>query len=572
MPLAYRIARRIAGALVIAALFLFALHAVNSDRVIYGAFFGKEFFVGGLRLEEARTAIRGMSAGILATPLRFTLAEQNFSYTATPQDLGVVLDSRKMAEKTEALGHERNMVSRLRRQLAAFASGAQLPVEVAVNEERFLAASDNFFGALDVRATNADLLFDATTGSFSIQEAREGLVADRTKLKEVLAAHAQTLILPPEIPLERIAETPSLTTKDAEETLGRAHDVLETAPHTLTFDAESAAWIIDKNTFGSWLTVEKEYEGAALRSETRLALRDEAVEEFLLREVIPAVNREPVNAEFTVKEDRVVAFALSQPGRSVDIPATIAEMERVLRDNIPPSSQAIPLSIQTVEPRITTETIDTLGIRALIGTGESDFSGSPKNRKHNIRIGAAKYNGVLIAPNEEFSFNKILGNVGPEEGYLPELVIKKDKTIPEYGGGLCQVATTAFRAAIYSGLEITERYPHAFVVRYYGKPGFDATIYPPHPDLRFKNDTPGHILIQTRILGTKLTFEFYGTNDGREVTLEGPRAYDQKPDGSAKATLTQKVVRGGEVVREKTFYSSYRSPALYPVSQRNPLE
>ena len=176
-----------------------------------------------------------------------------------------------------------------------------------------------------------------------------------------------------------------------------------------------------------------------------------------------------------------------------------------------------------------------------------------------------------MKPGEEFSFNTRLGEVGPQEGYLPELVIKQNKTVPEYGGGLCQVSTTFFRAAILAGLEITERFPHAFAVKYYSPQGFDATIYPPHPDLRFKNDTPAHILVQTRIEKTKLYFELYGTNDGRTVKLDGPYQYDQKSDGSMKAKLTYTVTRDNQVLREKTFHSNYKSPLLYPV-QRNPLE
>ena len=206
-----------------------------------------------------------------------------------------------------------------------------------------------------------------------------------------------------------------------------------------------------------------------------------------------------------------------------------------------------------------------------MGKGTSNFAGSPSSRIHNIKIGSAKFHGLLIKPEEEFSFNTILGEVGPEQGYKEELVIKRDKTIPEYGGGLCQVSTTVFRAAVYSGLKITERYPHAFPVVYYSPQGFDATIYPPHPDFRFINDTPSHLLIQTKVEGYYLTFEFYGTDDGRKVEIDGPHQYDVKSDGSMKTKLARKILRHGELVEEKTWKSSYKSPDLYPI-QRNPLE
>jgi vancomycin resistance protein YoaR len=249
------------------------------------------------------------------------------------------------------------------------------------------------------------------------------------------------------------------------------------------------------------------------------------------------------------------------------------DAERVLEESILSSSSTdILLPVAVTKPTIGNDAAEELGIRELLGIGETDFSGSPPNRIHNIRVGAARFNGILVKPGEEFSFNALLGPVGPETGYKPELVIKQDKTVPEYGGGLCQVSTTAFRAAVFSGLPITERRNHAYIVRYYNPPGFDATIYPPHPDLRFINDTEGHILIQTSVSGTKLRFEFYGTSDGRNVEIIGPTVYDKRPDGSAKATLTVRVKGKDGSVREQIFRSTYKPPSLYPVERRNPLE
>ena len=154
---------------------------------------------------------------------------------------------------------------------------------------------------------------------------------------------------------------------------------------------------------------------------------------------------------------------------------------------------------------------------------------------------------------------------------MPELVIKHNKTVPEYGGGICQVSTTAFRAAVNSGLKIIERYPHAFPVKYYNPQGFDSTIYPPHPDLRFLNDTPKNILIQVKIEGTTLIFEFFGTADSREVKIKGPTILSASEDGSMKTILYQEIWRDGKMERQDKFFSNYKSPALYPV-EKNPLE
>jgi vancomycin resistance protein YoaR len=222
------------------------------------------------------------------------------------------------------------------------------------------------------------------------------------------------------------------------------------------------------------------------------------------------------------------------------------------------------------EPKITLEKINNLGINTLIGRGESDFSGSPASRIHNIKVGIGKFNGTIVGPGEEFSFNSLLGEVDEKNGYQPELVIKEGKLIYEYGGGLCQVSTTIFRSAILSGLPILERKPHSFPVRYYNPQGFDSTVYPGVVDLRFKNDTPSHILIQGKVDKTKLVVEIYGSSDGRDISIEGPYQYDQQSNGAMKAYFIRKIASNGET-KEERFNSSYRPP---PTSkeERNPLE
>ena len=292
--------------------------------------------------------------------------------------------------------------------------------------------------------------------------------------------------------------------------------------------------------------------------------------------IVPQVNCEPVNAQLEYENEKVEVFSLSQEGVSLKAEENKNEIYKNIfrEENYEDDSEKdikIEIITEKVQPEITTESIDNMGITALLATGESNFYGSSKNRKHNIAVGASKFHGILIGPEDEFSFNKVLGKVGPQQGYLPELVIKKGVTTPEYGGGLCQVSTTTFRAAVKAGLEITERKNHAYPVKYYNPQGTDATIYPPHPDLRFKNNTPAYILIQTRIEGNNLYFDFYGSDDDRKVVLTGPYIYDKKSDGSMKATWTQEVYDQNEELKFKeVFYSNYKSPNLYPLG--TPLE
>ena len=152
---------------------------------------------------------------------------------------------------------------------------------------------------------------------------------------------------------------------------------------------------------------------------------------------------------------------------------------------------------------------------------------------------------------------------------------------------MCQVSTTLFRAVLNAGLPIEERVAHAYRVRYYEEKyqvGFDATVFQPSPDFKFKNDTPGHVLIQTEFSerDKHLVFKLYGTSDGRLVNLSKSRVWEvvapppdlyiddaTLPAGTVKQTehaawgakvaFDWKVTRGEEVLQERTFYSNYRS-------------
>ena len=218
---------------------------------------------------------------------------------------------------------------------------------------------------------------------------------------------------------------------------------------------------------------------------------------------------------------------------------------------------------------ITEELLSGLNITDKLATGESNFSGSTTSRIQNISVSAGLYNGLLIPAGDTFSFNTILGEVDAEHGYMPEKVIKGDTIAYEYGGGICQVSTTMFRAAINAGLPIVERKPHAFPVHYYEPQGFDATIYPGVSDLRFVNNMPSYVLIQTRISGKNLYVDFYGTTDGRKVSIDGPYQYEIQPDGAMKAYFTRTINFADGASTSKSFYSNYKSPTLYP-TEPNP--
>lgn len=277
------------------------------------------------------------------------------------------------------------------------------------------------------------------------------------------------------------------------------------------------------------------------------------------------INQDPVDALFGVSETGgIIVETPEKVGRKLKESDSVALILRALTTT---DGSAVKISLPTdiTKPKISGDDRERLGLRELIGEGKSNFKGSPKNRVFNIKRALKQYENILIAPGEEFSFVDYLGEVDGEHGYLPELVIKYNKTEPEFGGGICQVSSTVFRAAIYSGLKIAERRNHAYAVQYYKPIGMDATIYIPKPDLKFTNNTPGYILMQPIITDFDLTFRFFGTKDGRSVKVDGPHILERGDDGSMKTVFTQEVnADDGQNFIRDSFYSNYKSPSLFP--------
>ncbi|MDP3954635.1 MAG: VanW family protein [bacterium] len=286
-----------------------------------------------------------------------------------------------------------------------------------------------------------------------------------------------------------------------------------------------------------------------------------------LTELSEKINKKPINAKFDIKNGIINETAPAKNGRFLDLNKTTEQIAHVIRAG----SNEASLSFSEITPNITLEKLNILGITKLIGRGESDFTGSSAARIHNITTAVKIYDGVLVEPGVEFSFNELLGEVDASTGYKAELVIKGDKLIPEYGGGVCQVSTTIFRSAINAGLPITERKSHSLPVRYYTPQGFDATIYPEVVDLKFKNDTGNYILVEAGITGTKLLFELYSSGDGRKTVVSPPSYYDITPEGALKAVFSRTVTYADGEEKTEKFYSSYKAPSEFE-TLRNPLE
>lgn len=316
---------------------------------------------------------------------------------------------------------------------------------------------------------------------------------------------------------------------------------------------------------------------------------DEHKYEKLIDNLVEKTTIEPIDPLFNFQNGKVITLREGQDGQRVNTAELKREVVNQLKDALEdPQKQTIVIAapIDTIDAAVAEDKADSLGIKEEVGIGSSSYKGSIENRAFNINLAASRLNGTLIKPGETFSFNKTVGDISSLNGYKQAYVIQNGKTVLGDGGGVCQVSTTLFRAALNAGLPIIERNPHAYRVGYYEQdsgPGIDAAIYTPTVDLKFKNDTNHHLLIQTYVepATQKLTFTLYGTKDNREVVISKPVVLSETPApeplyqddptlpkgevkqvdfaaAGAKVFFSRTVTKDGKILQSDKFSSNYR--------------
>lgn len=460
-------------------------------------------------------------------PVRPTVsASEEFAY-----DLYGV-DPTESVDQAAARAISQGLAARLVRTTQGLLLGWRLPLVQSINEEALTVTLSETFAEDEARARSATFRVTAATGELTITNERAGERFDYTAAVARIRHQVSQLDRTP-VALTPLPEQPDVTAADIRALEPAVKAALERTPLTIT--AADKEFPVDRGSVARALT--------AVRRDGRVALALDAEKLTEIFDAVAAVVDVPVQeGRFRVEGDRIVEFAESRVGTELDREAT----SRTLAERLAGGERSLAASVRETQPQFTADGAATLGIKELVAEGRTNFSGSPVNRRFNIGVGAQKLHGLLIQPKEEFSLLKALGPIDGKNGYRQELVIKGDRTIPEYGGGLCQVGTTFFRLVLNAGLPILERRNHSYRVRYYEPPvGMDATIYEPKPDFRFVNDYSAPLLLQARIEGDDLVFQFYGTKDARTAKTTQPRVYNVKPP-PPKVTIETTDLKPGE--------------------------
>lgn len=229
-----------------------------------------------------------------------------------------------------------------------------------------------------------------------------------------------------------------------------------------------------------------------------------------MQKISDAIYTEPVNAIY-VKEP----FSLTKEKNGVKLAITVEEAQSKV-DNENKEEYNFPLTI--TKPEIT---INDIGLEAFpyrVSTFSTNYNAGDVGRTNNLKIASGKTNNVVLMPGEVFSFNQVVGKRTVEEGYRDAKVYENGRVVDGLAGGICQVSSTLYDAALLANLEIVERYNHQFTTSYLPG-GKDATVVYGVKDLKFKNNREYPIKIVTSMGGGTITYSIYGIEQANEYKI-----------------------------------------------------
>lgn len=447
---------------------------------------------------------------------------QDEVWVAHPQELGLVFDVGASVQQAYEIGRG-GLFSSLAGQLNVIQGGLELAPVIVFDERVAHGYLQNLAVQIDRTVLEAELSLTGTEIHYI--PGQTGRVFDVDATLDTLVTQLQTFT-DGEVPLVITELVPAVL--DASVQVESLRQMLS-APLTLLITdmqpGDPGPWTLEPWQVAGMVSIGLAEADAGRQFE--ILLDTQSIKQ-LLEQVAPQVDRTPQNARFYFDDNsrQLVLIEASKVGRILDIGATLEAVTQGLLSG----QHTIAVALDTEAPAVSSDaTAQSLGITELVYSETTYFRGSSAARLLNIDTARAEFHGLLVPPNATFSMGDVLGDISLDNGYAEALIIYNGRTITGVGGGVCQVSTTLFRTAFFAGYPIVERHAHAFRVFYYEQrpgsgidpllAGLDATVYFPLVDLKFTNDRPYWLLMETYFDRDEmsLNWKFYSTNDGRTV-------------------------------------------------------
>ncbi|MCA9859813.1 MAG: VanW family protein, partial [Thermomicrobiales bacterium] len=494
---------------------LFAFRVAYSNEIYPGTRVGG-VDVSGMTRTEATRALQAKADEITAQRAYFDGFDQHWAPTLA--ELGVTADIDASIDQAMAIGREDSSADRLSSVVSSLSGERDLPLQLTINPEKL----SNWSATVnnDINLIPHDAILTVENGQVTILPESNGTIVDEAAMQTVIEENLLTMQAPTQA-LPTVFKLPSIHASDLEPVQALITNALS-SPVTVTFGSQS--WTIKPEDFGQFVTTSIDPTKTGAES-VSIEVDQESLSSWLNSQFAGSVNSDPKNARVAWDGEKLFATVDSVDGAKLR-PIAMAEAVSAsfLGDHEP-----VQIPVTVLKPDVDGDNLDALGITTKLGVGTSNFDGSDDARSINIAVGAELLNGTLIPPHGTFSFNHSIGVIGPDLGFVEGQVIDGEKIGRDYGGGICQVSTTVFRAAFYAGMPIVEGWPHRWRLGFYELDGWtaglDASIMQPEGDpfgggdFRFENPTDSWMLIESYVEYPRVIVIIYGADLGYTVDV-----------------------------------------------------
>lgn len=291
----------------------------------------------------------------------------------------------------------------------------------------------------------------------------------------------------------------------------------------------------DKKLFDKKKIIE---DGVDFKVNTVLSYDEERVKEFA-NSVNEQVKVDAVDAKISISGSNISVIPESI-GKHINIDDLCNKIKECI-DPDPEKIESVSIELEEYSPRVTSTELNK--ITGIMSSYSTTFSTGDSGRVENLRVATGYVNGTLLMPGDEFSYNNTIGETTPERGYKEANTYVGSKIVPGYGGGVCQVSSTLYRAVMQANIRSTERRNHSMTVGY-AQPGLDATVAAGYIDYKFVNTYDFPIYIQGYLSGNRVVFNVYGNKEAMggktyDMVNEIVETYNYKTEEVQDATLEE---------------------------------
>ncbi len=281
-----------------------------------------------------------------------------------------------------------------------------------------------------------------------------------------------------------------------------------------------------------------------------LSLTKVSANKIDLDKIYKEVYKAPVDAHYTKNP-----YTIYPSKTGIDFAISLAEAKKKVEQ----STGEVEIKLKTTYPKVTTNMIGTEAFPDLIGSFSTNYYTGNTNRVTNLKLAAKKINGVVLLPGETFSYNGIVGQRTIAAGYKEASVYMNGKEVMGLGGGICQVSTTLFNAALFANLGMVEVYNHQFVPQY-SQTGRDATVSWGTKDFKFKNTRNYAIKISCTVSGGVAKVNIYGIKEPNEPKVNISVKINSKTASYTKSTTYRTLTQNGKTLSTEKIYTCTYKP------------